>query len=150
MDETREPVNQWTSEWVTICPCHVPCPTFLQLHGEELQLLHPLLQLVLGRRGHGVHLLVAPVVVLVGVGVEHLCTAAQQRLPWRNGHGTRYTESQWTQNNNNVRSSVGAAMDVVCLLMLSTHLSIRQRVESHGHSMAPHGVWLHAATCSSS
>lgn len=47
-------------------------PTFLQFHGEELQFLHPLLQLVLCRGGHGIHLLVTSVVVLIGVGVEHL------------------------------------------------------------------------------
>lgn len=47
-------------------------PTFLQLHRKELQLLHPLLQLVLRRRGNGIHLFVPPVIILVGVGVEHL------------------------------------------------------------------------------
>lgn len=47
-------------------------PTFLQLHREELQFLHPLLQLVLCGGGHRIHLLVTAVVVLVGVGVEHL------------------------------------------------------------------------------
>lgn len=47
-------------------------PTFLQFHGEELQFLHPLLQLVLGRRGHRIHLLIPPVVILIGVSVEHL------------------------------------------------------------------------------
>lgn len=46
--------------------------TFLQLHGEQVQPLHPLLQLVLGRGRHGVHILVAPVVVLVRVGGEDL------------------------------------------------------------------------------
>lgn len=51
---------------------HIFFPTFLQLHGEELQFLHPLLQLVLSRGGHRIHLLVTPVVVFVGVGVEHL------------------------------------------------------------------------------
>lgn len=47
-------------------------PTFLQLHGEQVQPLHPLLQLVLGRRRHGVHVFVAPVIVLVRVRGEHL------------------------------------------------------------------------------
>lgn len=46
--------------------------TLLQLHREQLQPLHPLLQLVLRGGGHGIHVLVAPVVVLVGVGAEHL------------------------------------------------------------------------------
>lgn len=47
-------------------------PTFLQLHREELQFLHPLLQLILCRGRHRIHLLVTSVVVLIGVGVEHL------------------------------------------------------------------------------
>lgn len=46
--------------------------TFLQLHGEQVQPLHPLLQLVLSRRRHGVHVFITPVVVLVGVRGEHL------------------------------------------------------------------------------
>lgn len=49
-----------------------PGPTFLQLHGEEVEALHPLLQLVLGRRSHGVDVLIAAVVVLVGVSAEDL------------------------------------------------------------------------------
>ena len=52
-------------------------PTFLQLHREELQFLHPLLQLVLCGGGHRIHLLVTPVVVLIGVCVEHLEREAQ-------------------------------------------------------------------------
>lgn len=46
--------------------------TFLQLHGEQVQLLHPLLQLVLGRRRHGVHVVVAPVIVLIRVSRKDL------------------------------------------------------------------------------
>lgn len=47
-------------------------PTFLQLHGEEVEPLHALLQLVLGRGRHGIHVLIAAVVILVGVSAEHL------------------------------------------------------------------------------
>ena len=46
--------------------------TLLDLHGEDVHLLHPLLQLVLGRGGHRVHVIVTPVVILVGVSVEDL------------------------------------------------------------------------------
>lgn len=49
--------------------------TFLQLHGKKVQLLHPLLQLVLCGGRHGVDVIVAPVVVLVGVGGEDLRTS---------------------------------------------------------------------------
>lgn len=66
--------------------------TFLQLHGEQVQPLHPLLQLVLGRGRHGVHILVAPVVVLVRVGGEDLQEEEQTdqtQIPglgmWRGG-----------------------------------------------------------------
>lgn len=54
-------------------------PTFLQFHWEELQFLHPLLQFVLSRRGHRIHFLITPVVVLVGVGVENLNNNETQR-----------------------------------------------------------------------
>lgn len=46
--------------------------TFLQLDGEQIEPLHPLLQFVLCRRSHGVHVLVPTVIVLVGVGGKHL------------------------------------------------------------------------------
>lgn len=46
--------------------------TFLQLHGKEVQLLHPFLQLVLSGGRHGVDVIVAAVVVLIGVGGEDL------------------------------------------------------------------------------
>lgn len=71
-------------------------PTFLQLHGEELQFLHPLLQLVLGRGRHGIHLLVTPVVVLVGVGVEHL----EGRQAGEESEGRRATQRLQTKPNS--------------------------------------------------
>lgn len=46
--------------------------TFLELHGEQVQPLHPLLQLILCRGCHGVHIFITPVIVLVGVGGKHL------------------------------------------------------------------------------
>lgn len=46
--------------------------TFLQLHREQVQPLHPFLQLVLSRRCHGVHVFIAPVVVFIGVRGKHL------------------------------------------------------------------------------
>ncbi len=46
--------------------------TFLQLHGEQVQPFHPLLQLVLSGRCHGIHVFITPVIVLVGVGGKHL------------------------------------------------------------------------------
>lgn len=46
--------------------------TLFQLHREQLQPFHPLLQLVLSRGRHGIHILVATIVVLIGVGAEHL------------------------------------------------------------------------------
>lgn len=46
--------------------------TFLQRNGEQIEPLHPLLQFVLCRRSHGVHVLVPTIIVLVGVGGKHL------------------------------------------------------------------------------
>lgn len=51
--------------------------TFLQLHGKEVQLLHPFLQLVLSGGRHGVDVIVAAVVVLIGVGGEDLQTGGK-------------------------------------------------------------------------
>lgn len=56
-------------DWVTQWPVQA---TFLQLHGEQVQLLHSLLQLVLGRGRHGVHVVVAAVIVLVRVSSKDL------------------------------------------------------------------------------
>lgn len=46
--------------------------TFFQLHGKQVQLLHSLLQLVLGGGRHGIDVIVAAVVVFVGVSGEDL------------------------------------------------------------------------------
>jgi len=50
-----------------VCVC-----TFHQLYRKQVQLFHSFLQLVLGRRRHGVDVVVTPIIVLVGVGGEHL------------------------------------------------------------------------------
>lgn len=70
-------------DWVTQWPVQA---TFLQLHGEQVQLLHSLLQLVLGRRRHGVHVVVAAVIVLVRVSRKDLNTrevkGQRESPPW--------------------------------------------------------------------
>lgn len=48
------------------------CATFFQFHGKQVQLLHSLLQLVLGGGRHGIHVIVAAVVVFIGVSGEDL------------------------------------------------------------------------------
>lgn len=46
--------------------------TFLQLYGEQVQPLHPLLQFVLCRRCHGVHIFITSVIVFIRIGGKHL------------------------------------------------------------------------------
>jgi hypothetical protein len=46
--------------------------TFLQLYREQLQSLHSLLQLIFCGGCHGIHILIATVIVLIGIGAEHL------------------------------------------------------------------------------
>lgn len=41
--------------------------TFHQLYGEDVHLFHSLLQLVLGRRSHGINIFIPPVVIIGGV-----------------------------------------------------------------------------------
>lgn len=55
--------------------------TFLQIHGKEVQLLHPFLQLVLRGGRHGVDVIVAAVVVLIGVGGEDLHAQGSKVTP---------------------------------------------------------------------
>lgn len=40
-------------------------PTFLDLHRKHIHLFHPLLQLILGRCCDRVHVVVAPIILLV-------------------------------------------------------------------------------------
>lgn len=69
---------------MSVCVCVSLCAlsrqTFLQIHGEQLQLLHALLQLVLRRRRHGVHVVIASVVVFVGVGGEDLNAGQRSKV----------------------------------------------------------------------
>lgn len=46
--------------------------TFLDLDGEDIHLLHPLLQLIFCRRCNWIHVVVAPIVFLIGEGAEDL------------------------------------------------------------------------------
>lgn len=47
--------------------------TFLNLHRENIHLLYSLLQLILCRCCNWIHIIVAPIIILIGEGTEDLC-----------------------------------------------------------------------------
>lgn len=68
-----------TTEDPSVCLRLAWSLTLLQLHRKQLQPLHSLLQLVFRRGRHGVHILIASVIVLIGVGAEYLGRSSSQR-----------------------------------------------------------------------